>query len=456
MMLQILLLLLPALVPSSAWIPVEDWGSGNVTASVGGSGSCDCHVFLPDTTFPADRVQLMQEVTRELTLNVDIQIKKLGDFTGKLGVYLKDLAALTDRVEVLESSPDKYIKLDFELLRIELREFEALVTQLKDTLNSNSPLFDNLYIEIRNMTHIVNQLESYDKSNLEVIRAEFAKLQKKLEECQTDQDFLEPDVGNCNHTGIMSLSKPTVVQMNGNLAPSYVYGGWGRDSNPVRGQETMYFYSGDDMPASYYVYLYSNYKELLQRTHFKRHDLTHDGMGNNYIVHGNTFYYQINSPLRMMKLNMTSNQYESRVIPAASDLLSYNYYPYQSMDFAADESGLWVLYASEANNGLIVIAKLDEKSFGVVEEWNTGAYKQTTANAFMICEVMYATRTVDLTTDEIFYSYNTRTGEEQHLSIPFTKFQEKYSSLSYNPQDRRLYMYNSGYYVSYGVKFRKE
>lgn len=32
------------------------------------------------------------------------------------------------------------------------------------------------------MSLIVNQLESYDKSNLEVIRIEFGKLQKKLEE----------------------------------------------------------------------------------------------------------------------------------------------------------------------------------------------------------------------------------------------------------------------------------
>lgn len=53
------------------------------------------------------------------------------------------------RVAMLESSPDNYIKLDFELLRIELREFEALVYQLKDSLNSTSPLFDSLYTEVR-------------------------------------------------------------------------------------------------------------------------------------------------------------------------------------------------------------------------------------------------------------------------------------------------------------------
>lgn len=70
-------------------------------------------------------------------------------FEGKLEVYLKELSDLTIRVAMLESSADNYIKLDFELLRIELREFEALVSQLKESLNSSSPMFDSLYTEVK-------------------------------------------------------------------------------------------------------------------------------------------------------------------------------------------------------------------------------------------------------------------------------------------------------------------
>lgn len=50
------------------------------------------------------------------------------------------------------------------------------------------------------MTLIVDQLESYDKSNLEVIRIEFAKLQKKLEDCQKlEESALSPEIGNEMH-----------------------------------------------------------------------------------------------------------------------------------------------------------------------------------------------------------------------------------------------------------------
>ncbi len=46
------------------------------------------------------------------------------------------------------------------------------------------------------MSLIVDQLESYDRSNLEVIRIEFAKLQRKLEKCQDDkEDYSNAEIG---------------------------------------------------------------------------------------------------------------------------------------------------------------------------------------------------------------------------------------------------------------------
>lgn len=49
------------------------------------------------------------------------------------------------------------------------------------------------------MTTIVNQMETIDKKNLEIIQIEFAKLQKKLEECQKDQEFFKPDIGSSQY-----------------------------------------------------------------------------------------------------------------------------------------------------------------------------------------------------------------------------------------------------------------
>ncbi|XP_060735032.1 olfactomedin-4 [Tachysurus vachellii] len=458
MMHHILLLLFLA-GSTYGWLPVEQWGSGNVTGTVGEFGQCICNIFLPDTMFPADRVDIVQITSNKLTTDVEVHINKVIYIKAQLVILLSELTNLTTRVEILESGPDKYIKLEFDLLRVELREFESLVTHLKASLNSTSPVFDILYHEIHNMSLTVDQLESYDKSNLEVIRLEFIKLQKKLEKCRDEQDdFSNAAIGSCKHGGILKLSKPVVSQLNADLSGSYLYGGWGKDSNPVPGYENMYWYSAFSNTLLSRIYVYSDYYKLIMRQAMKTHQLHTNrdwrGLGNNYIVRGNTLYYQFRDPFSMGKYNMTSQTAVYRVVPNASNRFSYQYSDSQNLDFAADENGLWVTYATEETKGRLVLGKIDEASFALAEVWETSIFKQSVTNAFMICGVLYATRSIDAQTEEIFYTFNTRTKQDSYVSIHFEKFQDFYVNLDYNPRDQKLYMFNNGYYVSYNVKFK--
>ncbi|KAJ8341531.1 hypothetical protein SKAU_G00338220 [Synaphobranchus kaupii] len=165
---------------------MEDWGSGNVTASLDETGKCICKVFLPDVSFPADRVELMHEISKELRLDVEIEINKhnfrilyllqLVSHKSKLVVSLEKLSNLTLRVELLESGPDKYIKLEFELLRIELRAFEALVSQLKASLNSSSPLFESLYTERQRLEKTPKTQDGYG----DLVRKETERAEKQI------------------------------------------------------------------------------------------------------------------------------------------------------------------------------------------------------------------------------------------------------------------------------------
>ncbi|KAF4084273.1 hypothetical protein AMELA_G00126710 [Ameiurus melas] len=458
-MMHHILLLLSLAGSTYGWRPVEEWDSGNVTGTVGEFGQCICKVFLPDTTFPADRVDVVQISSNKLTAEVEVHINKVIYIKAELVILLSELSNLTTRVEILGSGPDKYIKLEFDLLRVELREFESLITHLKTSLNSSSPIFDSLYNEILNMSLTVDQLESYDKSNLEVIRLEFIKLQKKLEKCTDEHDnFSNAAVGSCKHGGILKISKPVVSQLNADLSGSYLYGGWGKDSNPVPGSENIYWYSAFSSTLLSRIRVYSDYYKLIMRQPMKTHELhtSRDwrGLGNNYIVRGNTLYYQFREPFSMGKYNMTSQTAQYRVVPKASNRFSYQYSASQNLDFAADENGLWVMYATEETKGKLVLGKIDEAAFALTEVWETSIFKQSVTNAFMICGVLYATRSIDTQTEEIFYTYNTHTRQDSYVSIQYEKFQDFYVNLDYNPRDQKLYMFNNGYYVSYNVKFK--
>lgn len=264
--------------------------------------------------------------------------------------------------------------------------------------------------------------------------------------------------GSCKHGGILKISKPVVSQLNADLSGSYLYGGWGKDSSPVPGSENIYWYSAFSSTLLSRIHVYSDYYKLIMRQPIKTHELYTNrdwrGLGNNYIVRSNTLYYQFRDPFSMGKYNMTSQTATYRVVPKASNRFSYQYSDNQNLDFAADENGLWVTYATEEAKGKLVLGKIDEAAFALTEVWETSIFKQSVTNAFMICGVLYATRSIDAQTEEIFYTYNTRTRQDSYVSIQYEKFQDFYVNLDYNPRDQKLYMFNNGYYVSYNVKFK--
>lgn len=59
------------------------------------------------------------------------------------------------------------------------------------------------------MTLIVNQLETIDKKNLEVIRLELLKIQRKLEECLEEQGSFPPEIGELPDRLLLSQDKTT-------------------------------------------------------------------------------------------------------------------------------------------------------------------------------------------------------------------------------------------------------
>ncbi|XP_075304766.1 olfactomedin-4 [Odontesthes bonariensis] len=436
---------------------VGRWSAGIARNETGGGHSCTCDAFLPSSTFPVGDLVAVEHTAVEISHKLELEMGKLMDYETKLTEFAEKIRKLTADIEQMEKNPDDYSEADLEGMTVQIKQVEALIKELQLSINGSTTVFESLRVQITVMVDTLDRLEKvYDKNLVLVTRREYIKVQLQLEECERrHQELFNPNIGSCAHTGIIKVSKPQVSHLNAHLSSSYTFGGWGKDSKPLPDRKSMYWYSGYTSASIVDIRFYTNYKNLILRNHFDHHNLQSSwyGTGNNFIIRENTLYYQNQNPFGLAKLNFTTMKYESRVIAKASNRFSYSNSPNQFFDFSADETSLWVTYSTEESGGRMVIAKINEASFGIEEEWQTSTYKPGVSNAFMVCGVFYAVRTVDIQMEEIFYMYDTKTKQESYISVPFERFQDKYSNLDYNPTDQKLYMYNDGYYVNYHLWF---
>ncbi|XP_063791779.1 olfactomedin-4-like [Pseudophryne corroboree] len=441
----------------------------NSTGSQDELGVCHCSMVLPDSTFPADRMEVLEISNKELSINVKQEITKIQSYQATLTEYLQKLKNLTRRVEVVEMGGVSYTELDFQLLKLEIREMESLVVKLRESFDGSNALVETLFVEIHNISVMVNQLESYDKNNVLAVRREIASLRKRLEDCEKNQAVPTPPVsfGSCNHGGLVNISKPFVVQLNW-LSFSYKFGGWGKDSFPGANQD-IYWVAPlqTDARMMNILRFYPTYDDLLlykrptdkslpRLLYGNTYDYASCGQGGGMIMFNNSMYYNCYNSRDICKFNVNTSAVERKTLPDAAfnNRFSYASSIWQDIDLASDEDGLWVIYSTEANAGNIIISKVNPISLIVENTWSTSQYKLGVTNAFVICGVLYATRTLNTRREEIFYKFDTETGKEEQLSIVFDKMMENVQSLSYNPNDHKLYMYNDGYQVSYDLSFK--
>uniref|UniRef100_A0A8C4XFH4 Olfactomedin 4 n=1 Tax=Erpetoichthys calabaricus TaxID=27687 RepID=A0A8C4XFH4_ERPCA len=435
--------------------------AGHANGTVDANGVCQCQVYLPDPTFPVDRLEKLEMTSTSLTVSVEQQIIKV-EYTSKISVFEKRMHNLTVRIEIMESSGLTYTELDFELIKLEIKEMEKLITELKGSLSGSNVIVEQLYIEIKNISLIITSLEALDKNNVLAIRREILALKKKLQECeelrnQTLPVPTKPPIiyGSCNHGLISNVSQPSVVQLNWR-GFSYIAGAWGKDPEPVYPRKELYWQAPLNTDNRYMQYyrLYTSYDDFLLYKNQIEATYTY-GQGSGMVVYRNHLYFNHYGTRDVCKIDLNTQKVAVRKpVPFAvfNNRFSYST-PWQDIDVAVDESGLWVIYATEESTGNIVIGKLNETTLDIERTWVTKQYKPSVSNAFVVCGVLYATRTINTRQEEIFYMYDTKTDQESIISIPYKKMMENIYGVNYNPKDHKLYVYNGGYLTTYDLSF---
>uniref|UniRef100_A0A5F8H6X6 Olfactomedin 4 n=1 Tax=Monodelphis domestica TaxID=13616 RepID=A0A5F8H6X6_MONDO len=435
----------------------------NFNGSVDDRGICTCSVVLPDTSFPVQKVESLEITAHDLTQRFEKELTKVKEYTKTMQLFEQKLLNLSIKVQVMEETSISYNKLDFELLKLEVSEMQKLVTALKSNFDGSSVIIDQLELEIRNMTLLVEELESLDKNNILAIRREIVALKNRLKECEESRGqnnthpFIPP--GSCGHGGVENISKPFVVRINWR-GSGYKYGAWGRDYTPQEPAKTLYWEAPLNTDGRYLEYyrLYNTLDDLLLYR-LAKENRVRLGDGSGMVVYNNFMYFNYYGTRDMAKLDLNSNTVTlRRALPDAAfnNRFSYAGVNWQDMDFAVDESGLWVVYSTEASTGNIVISKINDTSLEVLNTWHTLQYKPSVSNTFIVCGVLYAIRPMNTRKEEIFYYYDTNTRKEGRISIIIEKMLETIQSVNYHPLDQKLYVYNDAYLLTYDLTYQKE
>ncbi|KAL0968252.1 hypothetical protein UPYG_G00264330 [Umbra pygmaea] len=385
----------------------------------------------------------------------------------KIEATFRNLTARLEPYQYLNNM-GLYTPLNLHQLIQEVRELEndiSAIHQLKPSAQTQK-----LFKEIGKVRKDVDAMHSSNTFNMKTVKEKLRSLKNGVESCRTIPNNFISKQGVCSQKILSNISTP-VSQKISPYGKSYVSGSWGRQAKRATEDEEVIedFYwvqpliSGNRLGNI--VRRHKTYEDFMSSKNPEdvavapSYSHTNAIQGSGTVVYGDAIFYNCYMSADLCRYDLQTKEVRRLTIP---DLGTNNQFPYcyysckdwTDVDFAADETGLWVIYTTLGNHGNLVLSRIDSKAFNVTHTWTTQIFKRSVTNAFMVCGVLYATRYIDRFREEVFYAFDTATGQDDNtLALPLEKIEGGVASLSYNPIDRHLYMYNEGYLLSYQAKF---
>uniref|UniRef100_A0A671QQ20 Adhesion G protein-coupled receptor L3 n=1 Tax=Sinocyclocheilus anshuiensis TaxID=1608454 RepID=A0A671QQ20_9TELE len=236
-------------------------------------------------------------------------------------------------------------------------------------------------------------------------------------------------------------------------------GAWCKD--PLQASDKIYY-----MPWTPYrtdtLTEYSSKEDFIAGRPTTTYKLPHRVDGTGFVVYDGALFFNKERTRNIVKFDLRTRIKSGEAIIASAnyhDTSPYRWGGKSDIDLAVDENGLWVIYATEQNNGQIVISQLNPYTLRVEGTWDTAYDKRSASNAFMICGILYVVKTVyedddsEATGNKIDYIYNTELSKDGYLDIPFPNSYQYIAAVDYNPRDNLLYVWNNYHVVKYTLDF---
>ncbi|XP_075996833.1 olfactomedin-4-like [Genypterus blacodes] len=459
-MLPLLLLLLSSAGDSQAQLVL-----GQTT-----NGSCVCEVEPSLWAFPVvkyesvlQQVQSCNDALSHLQARVQLSTQRLPHIQAAVG-------NVTARLEPFHYLNDKglYTALTLRLLGQELSQLETDISVVHGQLKN--PQTQSLTKEVGKLRRQVDGMQTMDSINMKTVKEKLRYLKNTAESCKSiPTDFKSP-YRYCFKGLIANISAPVVTKISP-YGKAYTSGSWGKEAQ----LDTELSFWVQPLLNSHIwghvLRLYHTYEDFMSSTNHQDFSIapanTHKDAieGPSAVLYGGALYYHCYRSPDVCRFNLTDKTVARLTLPGTgvgfNNKFPYCYYDCKlnsDVDLEADETGLWVIYATAGNHGNIVLSRLiwdeEAKTLNITQTWETRQFKKAVSNAFMACGVLYATRFLDEYREEVFYAFDPATGREDNsLAMSLEKVAKGVASLSYNPTDKQVYMYNDGYLLAYQAEF---
>uniref|UniRef100_A0A4W4GJW2 Adhesion G protein-coupled receptor L2 n=1 Tax=Electrophorus electricus TaxID=8005 RepID=A0A4W4GJW2_ELEEL len=247
--------------------------------------------------------------------------------------------------------------------------------------------------------------------------------------------------------------------------PAFVFeaeqqaGAWCKD--PLQAGDKIYF-----MPWTPYrtdtLIEYSSLDDFRSGRQTTTYKLPHRVDGTGFVAYDGAIFFNKERTRNIVKFDLRTRIKSGEAIVANAnyhDTSPYRWGGKTDIDLAVDERGLWVIYATEQNNGRIVLSQLNPYTLRFEATWDTMYDKRSASNAFMVCGMLHVVRSTyeenerESSKSQIDYVYNTRLGQGEPADILFPNQYQYLAAVEYNPRDNQLYVWNNFYILRYDLEF---
>ncbi|XP_074833464.1 olfactomedin-like protein 3 isoform X1 [Carettochelys insculpta] len=358
------------------------------------------------------------------------------------------LASLEERISQWHDQNSRY--------STELREFKNQVITMLENMEKER---DRLRTEMENTAVRVDRLER---------EVDYLETQNPAPPCvEVDEKLMENQVStakkrknekydkltDCSDT-ISQVKAMKILKKFGSSA-----GMWTKD--PVGSSEKIYVFDGTSNDT---VYVFPRMREftLFSATRkAARIKLPYPWVGTGHLVYGGHLYYiRQQGTFQVIKFSLANKTIvDSSVFPAEEQVPVFGLSAFNYIDVAADEEGLWAIYATRENEKNICLAKLDPVSLDIEQMWDTPCPRENAESAFVICGALYVVYNTKLPSRSrvqcVFDVSGTMTPEDAAL-VYFPKRYGSHSSMKYNPKERQIYAWDDGYQIIYKMEMKKK